>query len=102
YDHAKRLCRDRGAYCLRLGLAAGQPDQPTRFFRESAGAGTSRWRGPDRSDWLREYASMLTDYIAADQHFVTCPNQDTVYGGGFMSLDQQPVVVQVPDFGDRF
>jgi hypothetical protein len=48
------------------------------------------------------YVSMLTDYIAADQHFVTCPNQDTVYGGGFMSLDKQPVVVQVPDFGDRF
>jgi hypothetical protein len=45
---------------------------------------------------------MLTDYIAADQHFVTCPNQDTVYGAGFMSLDKQPVVVQVPDFGNRF
>ena len=36
---------------------------------------------------------MLTDYIAPDQTFVTCPNQDTVYGAGFMSLDQQPVVV---------
>ena len=24
------------------------------------------------------YVSMLTDYIAPDQHFVTCPNQDTV------------------------
>ena len=45
---------------------------------------------------------MLTDYIAPDQTFVTCPNQDTVYGAGFMSLDTQPVVVQVPDFGDRF
>jgi len=48
------------------------------------------------------YIGMLTDYIAPDQQFVTCPNQDTVYGAGFMSLDQQPVVVQVPDFGDRF
>ena len=48
------------------------------------------------------YVSMLTDYIAPDQHFVTCPNQDTVYGAGFMSLNRQPVVVQVPDFGDRF
>ena len=45
---------------------------------------------------------MLTDYIAADERFVTCPNQDTVYGGGFMALDRQPVVVQVPDFGSRF
>ena len=48
------------------------------------------------------HVGMLTDYIAPDQTFVTCPNQDTVYGAGFMSLDKQPVVVQVPDFGDRF
>jgi len=48
------------------------------------------------------YIAMLTDYIAADERFVTCPNQDTVYGGGFMALDKQPVVVQVPDFGRRF
>jgi hypothetical protein len=48
------------------------------------------------------YVTMLTDYIAPDQHFVTYPNQDTVYGAGFMSLDKQPVIVQVPDFGGRF
>lgn len=48
------------------------------------------------------YIAMLTDYIAADERFVTCPNQDTVYGAGFMALDKQPVVVQVPDFGNRF
>jgi hypothetical protein len=45
---------------------------------------------------------MLTDYIKPQQSFVTCPNQDTVYGGGFFELDKQPVVVQVPDFGERF
>jgi hypothetical protein len=43
--------------------------------------------------------SMLTDYIDAAEHFVTCPNQDTVYGAGFQRLDQTAVVVQVPDFG---
>src|SRR5678816_3636078 len=48
------------------------------------------------------YVSMLTDYIQPEQSFVTCPNQDTVYGAGFLSLDEQPVIVQVPDFGDRF
>jgi hypothetical protein len=48
------------------------------------------------------HVCMLTDYIAADERFVTCPNQDTVYGAGFMALDRQPVVVQVPDFGNRF
>jgi hypothetical protein len=48
------------------------------------------------------YVSMLTDYIQPDQRFVTCPNQDTVYGAGFMALNRQPVIVQVPDFGTRF
>lgn len=46
--------------------------------------------------------SMLTDYIKADQNFVACPNQDTVYGAGYQHLDKTPVVIQVPDFGDRF
>ena len=48
------------------------------------------------------YVSMLTDYIDSAEHFVTCPNQDTVYGAGFQRLDTKPVIVQVPDFGDRF
>jgi hypothetical protein len=34
--------------------------------------------------------------------FVTCPNQDVVYGSGFFALDDGPIVFQVPDFGDRF
>ena len=46
--------------------------------------------------------AMLVDYVAPQESFVTCPNQDVVYGLGFFALDQQPVVVQVPDFGDRF
>lgn len=33
---------------------------------------------------------------------MTCPNQDIVYGLGFFSLDEEPVIAQVPDFGDRF
>ena len=45
---------------------------------------------------------MLFDYIDPGQTFVTCPNQDVVYGLGFFSLDEEPVVVQVPDFGSRF
>jgi len=48
------------------------------------------------------YVSMLTDYISEKQRFVTCPNQDTVYGAGYQHLDSKPVIVQVPDFGDRF
>jgi hypothetical protein len=46
--------------------------------------------------------SMLTDYIKEEQRFVTCPNQDTVYGAGYQRLDSKPVIIQVPDFGDRF
>jgi hypothetical protein len=45
---------------------------------------------------------MLTDYVAADERLVACPNQDVVYGGGPIGLDQSAVVVQVPDFGERF
>ena len=46
--------------------------------------------------------SMLTDYIKPEQTFVACPNQDVVYGAGYFALDEEPVVFQVPDFGDRF
>ena len=48
------------------------------------------------------HISMLTDYIDAAENYVTCPNQDTVYGAGYMRLDVTPVVIQVPDFGNRF
>lgn len=46
--------------------------------------------------------AMLTDYVKPEQTFVACPNQDVVYGSGFYALDKEPVVFQVPDFGDRF
>jgi hypothetical protein len=46
--------------------------------------------------------AMLTDYMDPSERFVTCPNQDVVYGAGFFTLDKEPIVFQVPDFGDRF
>ena len=46
--------------------------------------------------------AMLTDYVKPDQTFVTCTNQDVVYGAGYFALDKEPIVFQVPDFGDRF
>lgn len=46
--------------------------------------------------------AMLTGYIAPAQHAIACPNQDVVYGGGFLDLGQEPFVFQVPDFGERF
>ena len=45
---------------------------------------------------------MLNDYVLPNQSFVACPNQDVAYGLGFFNLDEEPAVVQVPDFGDRF
>ena len=48
------------------------------------------------------YGAMLTDYVDPAETFVACPNQDVVYGSGFYALDKEPVVFQVPDFGDRF
>ena len=50
----------------------------------------------------RGQVGMLHDYIDPAETFVTCPNQDVVYGLGFFSLDEEPVVAQVPDFGSRF
>ena len=46
--------------------------------------------------------AMLHDYIVPEERFVVCPNQDVVYGLGFFDLDSEPVVIQVPDFGERF
>jgi hypothetical protein len=48
------------------------------------------------------HLGMLTDYIVPEERIVACPNQDVVYGVGALALDQSPVVIQVPDFGDRF
>lgn len=45
---------------------------------------------------------MLTDYISPEERLVCCPNQDVVYGAGSLALDLTPVVIQVPDFGERF
>ena len=45
---------------------------------------------------------MLTGYVDPAERFIVTPNQDVVYGVGFTALDKEPVVFQVPDFGDRF
>ena len=46
--------------------------------------------------------AMLTGYISPNERFVTCPNQDVVYATGWFDLEKEPIVFQVPDFGDRF
>ncbi len=48
------------------------------------------------------YVSLLTGYISPEQRWVAHPNQDVVYGFGYGATDDDPMVLQVPDFGDRF
>ncbi|MBW1654683.1 DUF1254 domain-containing protein [Flavobacterium quisquiliarum] len=45
---------------------------------------------------------MLNDYVKPEERAVACPNQDVVYGIASLDLTLGPVIVQVPDFGDRF
>jgi len=46
--------------------------------------------------------SMLTDIIHPRTAIVPCANQDVIYGFGMFDLADDAVVIQVPDFGDRF
>jgi hypothetical protein len=46
--------------------------------------------------------AMLHDYVAPEERLVACPNQDVVYGFGLLDFSQDAVVIQVPDFGERF
>ena len=48
------------------------------------------------------YVAMLSDYISPEERWVAHPNQDVVYGFGYAAVDDDPVVLQIPDFGDRF
>jgi hypothetical protein len=45
---------------------------------------------------------MLTGYNQPDQRYITCPSQDLIYGFGVLDLARDAVVLQVPDFGERF
>ncbi|MET0157487.1 MAG: DUF1254 domain-containing protein, partial [Methyloceanibacter sp.] len=46
--------------------------------------------------------AMLTGYNEPGQRYITCPSQDLIYGFGVLDLSADAVVVQVPDFGERF
>lgn len=46
--------------------------------------------------------AMLTDIIRPRTTVVPCANQDVIYGFGMFDLAVDAVVIQIPDFGDRF
>src|SRR4051812_46339189 len=45
---------------------------------------------------------VLTDYINSEEHIMAYPNNDTVYGEGFMDLTDDAVVFHWPDTGGRY
>ncbi|HEY4308739.1 MAG TPA: DUF1214 domain-containing protein [Pirellulales bacterium] len=45
---------------------------------------------------------MLTDRVKSSMTAVACPNPDVIYGFGILDLQEDPVILQVPDFGERF
>ncbi len=45
---------------------------------------------------------MLTDRVKSSMTTVACPNPDVIYGFGILDLSEEPVILQVPDFGERF
>jgi len=45
---------------------------------------------------------MLTDRVKTSMTAVPCPNPDVIYGFGILDLRDEPVILQVPDFGERF
>ena len=84
---------------LHLGLADGQQmNRRAAITRRPSPVGSTAFCRSHRA----ARSACFTSYIDPGQTFVTCPNQDVVYGLGFFSLDEEPVVSQVPDFGDRF
>jgi hypothetical protein len=44
----------------------------------------------------------LRTYPAVDNHAVTAPNADTLYTTAWMDVSQEPMVLSVPDMGDRY
>jgi hypothetical protein len=46
--------------------------------------------------------AMWHDYIDPSERSGGDPNQDVVYGVSYMDLGKEPVIVQVPEFGDRY
>ncbi|PJG42428.1 hypothetical protein XA39_12680 [Acinetobacter tandoii] len=48
------------------------------------------------------HLTMLTDYVSPQMRDVAHPNQDVVYGFGILDLAKSPVIVQVPNFKNRF
>lgn len=45
---------------------------------------------------------MLTDRVKSGMNMLPCVNPDMIYGFGALDLRATPVILQIPDFGERF
>ena len=89
-----------GAYGLPVGLGAGQQCQPPRGFFEGARTRPDGRSAADRAQRGRDADQLRQPRTSTSS---ICANQDVVYGVGYLdNLDNEPIVFQVPDFGDRF
>jgi hypothetical protein len=84
------------AACRRVACCVVRPRQKLQMtsLRTSQFAG-----GPQVVPVAFNRIVMLIGYADPAETFVTCPNQDVVYGGGYCALDTKPIIFQVPDFG---
>ncbi len=57
---------------------------------------------PDASHAPMGQMLKLRTYPAVDNHTVTAPNADTLYTTAWMDVSQEPMVLSVPDMGDRY
>lgn len=44
----------------------------------------------------------LSDYVTPDERGIVAPNHDTVYGSAWLDLGIEPIVLRMPDMGNRF
>ncbi len=45
---------------------------------------------------------MLTERVKSGMTAVPCPNPDVIYGFGILDLRDEPVILQIPEFGEHF
>jgi hypothetical protein len=85
------------AYALGVqGYLYGQPIMDLyRTFWENA---FDPKRGHDRT--LNEF-NLVRKLVTAKDTWVVTPNQDTLYARGFLDLTDEPIVLHIPDMGNR-
>jgi hypothetical protein len=44
----------------------------------------------------------LTHHVLPEEKAIIAPNVDTLYGPGWLDLRQEPIVLRIPDMGDRY